>query len=936
MKPLKLVMSAFGPYPSCERVDFTRFHEVPLFLIHGRTGAGKSSILDALCFALYGVASGAERQSAQLRSQWAEPDRLTEVTLDFALGSTVYRIRRRPAQKRPRRRGEGMREVPPTACLWKRRADLPEEEDGTPIAEGVRDVTEAIESLTGLTAKQFRQVIVLPQGEFRKLISATSTEREAILDSLFDTSVFARIQEMLKSRAAELGRWRLQILSERKSVLEGLGLNAECDDDEACIRLNALVSTIDKKRAEIADRQARLQAELVAVRACSDALADHGHALANLEKAQEAFNAAQKEAKEAEKTWQVALAGEEKRLSLQRRRDALQEHLEEVKRYDAALRERNDVERICAEVTRELASCREKRKQIDAEIRTIEQELMKLAAAGERKQRLQQERDTLQKAMAQRKRLRALEKQIAEAEDACEVAARALKEAKEHLEVAEKRSKALQQSLHASHAVMLAMHLRPGEPCPVCGSLDHPQPARAERKEAPDEATIVEAEAMLAEARAVFEAKREEAARAERSRDALRAERRSIQDVLLVSELSDEAVAQHLQRVEARLAETEKAAARQEALAERLACLREALPELEQRIERLMHEERAALEHRAALRARIAEIEARLPEEMRDLKRLQAEIAHAEETLVRLERERATAETAWREAVNRLNAAEGRLQQAQEEHLRTENALQEAYRRCKEAGLDDLTRIDFSQSEELSSTRKDLAARLESLQATIEDLQQEEGRLQERLEVCEDRRRALQRLQKEDAALRAEHDRMHALAELAAGDNPLKTSLQRYVLAVLFDEILQAANLRLQVMSERRYLLERRRTIEDRRRAGGLELDVYDAWTGESRPVQTLSGGEGFLAALALALGMADVVQTRSGGIRMQTLFVDEGFGALDSEALDKALLTLESLHGEGRMIGIISHVGELRERIPARLEVIRTPQGSRICHHAP
>ncbi|WP_038034957.1 AAA family ATPase [Thermopetrobacter sp. TC1] len=941
MKPLKLTLSAFGPYPEREQVDFARFGTAPLFLIHGRTGAGKSSILDALCFALYGVASGSERQIVQLRSQWAHEDRLTEVTLDFALGDAHYRIRRRPAQKRPRRRGEGMVEIAAAAHLWKRTPEMSDEEDGTLIAEGVRDVTEAIEDLTGLTAQQFRQVIVLPQGEFRKLISASSGERAAILDSLFDTWIFNRLQEALKARAAALAERRGRIEAERKGVLDSLQLSAEMSDEQALAFIDSSIAEIEKNREKIAADQQRLHTTLAAAQTCLDALSDHRRAQIACEKAEETLKAAEAAAQTAEKAWQAALARDEERLALQKRRDLLRERLDDVSRLHEALHKKKETEQTLAGLEKALGSAREKHEQTAAELRKIEEALMALSASAERKQRLQQERETLQKAMAQRERLKGLKERIAQAETAYEAAQAGVEQARARLKAAEEHYNALQARLRASHAALLAAQLRPGEPCPVCGSREHPHPARVDGagEGAPDDAAMARAEAAVTEARNAFEAAQEAAREAERQREVLKAERNSILDILLLSELTDDALARQLQRIAADLTKAEEDIARRDALTAQQPRLQATLSDLEQHIEEKQKEERAALNQKAALQAQIAEIEARLPEDMRDLARLQAEIARIEREIARLEQQRAAAEVAWTRAKGVLDAARGRLQQAKEEHTRTEKALlmaRQAGRDAQDADLAALMTFDMKQPQTLPAAERALAAHIETVRTTLKELQQEDGRLQERLKMFEDRRDALRRLQQEDAAIKAEHERVHALAELAAGDNPLKTSLQRYVLAVLFDEILQAANQRLLVMSERRYRLFRRRTVEDRRRAGGLELDVHDAWTGESRPVQTLSGGEGFLAALALALGMADVVQARSGGMRMQTLFIDEGFGALDSEALDKALLTLESLHGEGRLIGIISHVSELRERIPARLEIIRGPHGSRIRHHAP
>ncbi len=882
MKPLTLVMRAFGPYAGEQRVDFSALARQPLFLVHGPTGAGKSSILDAICYALFGEVSGSSREkAAQLRSLWAAPEVATEVTLDFMLGDACYRIRRRPAQERAKKRGQGTTPEGPKAWLWRRPPDAPEEEDGTLLESGDRKVDARISALLGLTAAQFRQVIVLPQGEFRRLLDASTRDRQAILQKLFDTELFARIEQVLKARAEGL-KQQLQAFETRRAAL--LSPHAVEDEDALRENLQKVDSEIEKSSATIkkyekkeeSSRQALEQARLLARR-----LREHAEAqrrLAALRAQAPRFADMEQRLARAEQ----AAALEPLHATLRERRTAEAESAAALQRAEAAAQKATETLQRAEKALNEARRAAEELPNLTQQITRLETLLPDIQALAERET----------EAAALEKECAGLEKQLAQQ-------AAALQQAGGREQQARERLQALQAALREAHAVALAHTLRDGSPCPVCGATEHPAPAHARAGEdasasaAPSPEALKKAEQALRKAEE--QVRQAQAAHDEQQRTLLRQ-----QDRL-------EVLREELARLRGRLPEAwrdadaarrqlEEMKARQQALQAALTQAEKAYEEARQAAQQAQAQQQAARQaHEQALRQREKQ-------EQKFAERLLAEGMEDE--------------AAWLSM--RLGEEERQeMRQSLASHreaLAAAEAL--AARAAKEAeGL---------QEPDMAA----LEAAWKEADAALGTAREAHGRLLERQRALRATLEQLQALRKEEEALRAARQDVHALSALASGENPARITLERYVLAALLDEVLLAASERLRVMSDGRYLLQRRAQA---RRGGGLELDVFDGWTGEARPVQTLSGGESFLAALSLALGLADVVQARSGVVRMDALFIDEGFGALDAEALERALDALLRLKAEGRLIGIISHVAELRERIPAQLEVKAARGGSHV-----
>jgi len=1011
MRPLVLRMSAFGPYAGSESLDFRVLRGNPLFLIHGATGAGKTSILDAISFALYGDSSGAERDGRSMRSDFAAPDQTTFVELCFALGERCFRVRRVPEQERLKKRGDGTTTQQAEATLW----ELGDADDGPGTGKvlGTRwtRVTEKIEELLGFRSSQFRQVIILPQGRFRELLTARSDQREEILETLFDTERFRHIELALKQRAKVL-QDRVEKLSERRKTYldaagfeDAAGLDASlvqldqeiADGDQSNVALRARVVGADKcleeARQTIAKFRARddarlrldeLERQLPHIAVARDELgrARQAAALDDLasqrETAQTQLHTAESElracrvaleqANESVARTGKAVADAAKRRSERERKmtelnrlEALRGQLQPLEdarlELEAAEAVMTEADQKWAALVRETAE-RESRRQhtlneIEA-LRTTWSGFPPVEEGIEAAETLRRQWEELESARAG---LAEMESQLSAAEAA-----------EKHLGGALEERRAAVRHLQAQQLPVLAAGLVDGEPCPVCGSRKHPHPARGELdlemadNGLGDPLALAAAETEFDRARgqttAVVREVAEQRARVERleetlgekawlSRPDLEQAARQLQDRLR----EQQGAQRELERLQVLYKEIVDSAQARDGVAK----------EIEQMATR-------AREQRASARTRVAERQASVPDRYRESGALQAETdslrAEVEEIdglLQSAQDEHARADRLGASAQTALDKADAALGQAAK-HARECDTRWAARR--KQAGFGDdaaflEARLEEGEIERRVSAIETFDNALHAAQVRLKDAQQgvagltppdtarlelEANSLREELSAAElrqgsrvERQRALAATVGKFGAAGAELALLEAayadagrISQVARGDNPFRMSFQRFVLAALLDDVLVSASQRLHSMSKGRYRLQRVTREGGRRRPGGLDLEVDDAYTGKTRAVTTLSGGEGFQAALALALGLADVVQSYAGGIRLDTMFIDEGFGSLDPEALELAIDTLVDLQASGRLIGVISHVPELKERIPTRLEVQAGTAGSR------
>lgn len=773
MKPLQLTMRAFGAYADEQTIDFTLLGDKNFFLIHGPTGSGKTTILDAISFALYGSASGDLRESKSLRSDYAPAEQKTEVEFTFSSGEQIYQVLRAPEQELKKQRGEGTRKVPAAAALFKLLADGSKE----PLAAKSDEVTKKVTELIGFKAEQFRQIVLLPQGEFRRFLIAESKDRKAILETIFKTELYRRIETLLADRSSAIDSDYKLLKQQRQFILD----SSHCEDQ----------AQLSGKLQELQQQQASIAAALLA-------------AASQLETAKQQ----RQQAQEVHNAFKEAAAAQTALQSLLEQRPAVAA----VKNEAAQAEKAAFLEEIYNSTLRAHKHNEESKKTA----------LHAAAATTSAQEGLQELHQQLQK------QLQLL--QLGDITGASDLT-QALELLNRH--ILHLNSETAKLSGVTAELERLAGTLVDNEPCPVCGSPHHPKPA-----------TVSAAQ------KAELQAKMQSLA----------------QKTQLLQHLQ-----QQYQQAQIQLARCEAA---QTAAHSALASADTEFLELRDRFkERLTASEFTTQnDFLAALR----------PESKR--RELQQTITTYEQNLA---------------------AATDRLQRAQ-------------------AAVDGKTAPDLDAV---------LAAEQHASQHYNGLTAQSAVAARERAELERQQQQLLQ-LEEKMTDLQEAYQTAAALAETARGNNTARLTFSAFVLQAILDDVLQAANLRLTSMSRGRYSLSRTGDVLDARRENGLNIEVTDSFTGVARPVKTLSGGEIFLASLSLALGLSDVVQAYAGGIHLDTILVDEGFGTLDTEALDMAIRTLTDLQKGGRLVGIISHVGELRERISARLEVIPGQRGSRAIFH--
>ncbi|WP_432053599.1 AAA family ATPase [Streptomyces sp. bgisy022] len=989
MRLHRLDLTAFGPFGTAQSVDFDDLSAAGLFLLHGPTGAGKTSVLDAVCYALYGAVPGA-RQSGQgttLRSDHADPGTRTEVTLELTVAGRRLRVTRQPPWERPKKRGTGttvdkaqtwLSERDPVGGTWK------------DLSRSHQEIGEEITQLLGMSREQFCQVVLLPQGDFARFLRADAEARGRLLGRLFDTRRFAEVEKRLAERRrgteARVREGDAALLADAHRMQQAAGDTMDLPDltpgdpgladavlsaaavarstareqlTVAHCRLAAAESArtaaavaLDESRerdrlqrrfAEARERAARLaeraaghrenearmararKAETVAaaldLRESADT--DHRRATAAETRARALLPAALADAGAAGLAAAARRAAEE--------RGGLESARRAEQRLTRLLDERSDLDR---------------QERADADV--LDEAEAWLAQWERTRDGLREAIDTAQQAAARADDLAARRDAAAQrltaARQRDDLAARTEDARRTALDAAERATRArahwldLKEQRLDGIAAELAAHLTDGAPCAVCGATEHPAPARRDAGHVDRETE----ERALADSRAAEVAHAEDERTLSTLREALAAAR---------AEAGDTPV----ERLADALAELEDAYARARDAASLLHSAQEELRRAERE-----HALRTAARQEAAVRAA-------------------ARVGHRE----RLDRERAALEEELTRARGSARSVTERAAELERDVARLTEAAdaartaEDTAQRLKDADArlaDAAYRAGFDTPEDAAAARLDDAAHRE-LQRRLDAWQHEEAAVRAVLaepgtaaaaaqppadvaaaqraaeeadrrvrEAASARDAAARRCAELDrlsarcadgarrlAPLREEYDRVARLATLTAGtsaDNDRRMRLESYVLAARLEQVAAAATVRLRRMSSGRYTLVHSDDRAGRGRSG-LGLHVVDAWTGRERDTATLSGGETFFASLALALGLADVVTDEAGGVRLDTLFIDEGFGSLDDQTLDEVLDVLDSLRERDRSVGIVSHVPDLRRRIHAQLEVVKSRSGS-------
>jgi exonuclease SbcC len=1016
MRPLYLELKAFGPYADRQRIDFAELRDYRFFLIHGPTGSGKTTLLDAMCYALYGDTSGKIRSGENMRSDYAEATTVTEVCFDFAVGADWFRVRRIPRQFIARKRGEGMMEVGENAQLFK--LDESRQEIAV-LAEKTSRVTAEVQRILGFKSDQFRQVVLLPQGDFRRLLLAESSERQAIMQMLFKTEYYSVVEQRLKEEAkqwtqqyaeTDIKIQELLTLAEAESLEE---LQQRTTNDQANLQFQAdqiilaaqavaakrqlLVAAQEEQRILNERQQAgdacnALLLEQAAVKAKRHELeralqaAAAGEFFSLVQTRRQEFNTAMQSFQQSETGLSVATerqqAANQRWLELQAREPEIEQliqektMLEEWNNRTSGLTQAASDARLLR-MTAEAAATAANKAATDVKLQ--EQKLTELNAGEQSASRIAAELGSRQAnlrqwqgACARRAKYDQAQVALLAAGKRLEQAALDAERARQRAEQAQLQLTEVQERWELEQAAMLAGELREGAPCPVCGSTEHPAKAKPVDG-APDQAVLRQQRQHLAECNRLLEQARKLEYEVQAERDALMNAAKLLEEELGDLLDCDQAVlAAKLSAAQQDWQQASRASEEAVSLRDKIAQAQQLLITLKQQAEQAELASRQAENQAGAAEAVVLERQAAIPAEFRELTVLQQKIAAVETRLNGLRTLLADARQQAEAAKNQLAQATASQMERSEVLRQARLILQEAEhtksQRLSEAGFAD--EADYQAAVRTLEQRtlmeqqiREFAARLTAarerleraeqaaarilqqpdvaaLEAAVSEASEQEQQLRVAAELTRDRLQQanglivrLEKLVAERQEAEEKHSLFSGLHEISAG-RLTGVSFERYVLGFLLDEVSLFANLRLKEMTRGRYRLRRREDRSDKRKGAGLDLEVIDGFTGEARPVQTLSGGETFLASLSLALGLADVVQSRAGGIHLETLFVDEGFGTLDPETLDLAIKALLDLQAGGRLVGIISHVPELKESIDARLAIIPTDKGSRAEFH--
>ncbi len=926
MRPLSLTLSAFGPYAGVTEIPFHKLGGQGLYLITGDTGAGKTYLFDAIVFALYGEASGSVRESFMFRSKYAKGEEETYVRLRFLFREEIYEIMRKPEYLRPSKRGGGMTVSRPEAELI-----YP---DGQVVTK-TKEVTSAVVKLLGIDREQFTQIVMIAQGDFLRLLYAKTEERSRIFREIFHTKAYALLQERLKKDAAQL---QSQCEAYSKSITQYRdGILWEPDNqpgqEETALTedlLQALADTIRRQEEKIEvyrreigefDRSIEAQNQMIGRLESQRKLREE------LLKAQEEIRCITPLLSASKETLDGLKQQKEEMDNLQ---DVIKRNKEQLAEYDQLeklQRQQTEAERALQAKQQTLLAQQAETAKLKARQTSAKEQLEALpdtiamaAAAQQKLTALQQEEAALQELSGQVLKALQLYEQLYQVQEDYQLAAQVYEKNKNDYEQIQRR-------FLDEQAGVLAQTLQEGAPCPVCGATEHPKPAKM-TKEAPDQAQVERAKAAWEKSSEIRQSKSKKAGEALASAQAMlhvvQTGMEKLQTELSVFEkqcFEDKEAAAYLRASEERMQEslqikkTEIAGQRTtaERLRERqrqLENLRKEAPDFDKRLlsaqeacketELDLEKDRMAVQ---VLCDKIRETAERLP--YQEKKQAQSCIDAQEQILGGYDKELAAAQSTYEEQEKRYQSAL---------HKRETLAGQIA-------GQEEDTEIDRVREEQ------------QKLVQERQKRQREKEQVSHRYETNRDVKAMIE---KRCVTLQDVEHTWAMVKELSATMNGTlsgkdKIMLETYVQTRYFDRIIRRANTRFMVMSCGQYELKRADQAQNQRSQSGLELDVTDHYNGTVRSVRTLSGGEAFLASLSLALGLADEVQSSAGGISLDTMFVDEGFGSLDERALEQAIQALLSLSEGSRLVGIISHVGELKERIGRKILVTKDPAlGSR------
>ncbi|QTM99595.1 AAA family ATPase [Sediminibacillus dalangtanensis] len=1030
MRAIKLSMTAFGPYRETQIIDFQEIGNESIFLITGPTGAGKTTIFDAICYALYGRASGNDRDHDSLRSHFAEIDQPTEVSFQFALKGRMYQVNRFPKQKKRKERGDGFTEDPA-------RAELYEVNDGETVlvASKIKDVNEMLEEQLGLDYEQFRKMIMIPQGEFRRLISENSKEREEILQKIFHTHFYEQITEELKKQSKQLleSIERLENRLEQEAVkIQWRKKEAE-ESDPIEITIEKLNEEIHEVRKDLEIDEQQLAKEKSALNAAQEAFykgKQLSELFAEFDQLQETsaklteqqsfvnekqkklelaeaaakiipfeeqvkrrksewenqisrLNSQKTKKKETEEWFQSVEADYKVELDRESEREQLKEQLETAKKQleqakhlvtlkqeqKQAEQKKQAADKNIQRLVDDMEKIRHQQDKLQVQVQQHQEKTKKYYQVEQKAKQAEEQTKKLEELLKQFEKLQELRQQYQQVHQQYNEKQQLI----EHLQTKMNELEAQQVN---NHALLLAQHLKEDCACPVCGSEQHPDPASG-RKEDVSDSQLEEIRKQLETAKKDFDdwqkyyIQVKSDGQAQRSlvdqnyqafKDSIDTlEGHAIEHLL---ESWNQTVTEEKRKMDLlykEIEQIEQASRQSEKLTKKVR-------QLESEMEELKQSKETITESWMHINMQVATAKQELSDEEQDPLVIQKKVSSKEKTLSEWMQKWENLQSRYQAGKEKLQELNTIIQQQRtfaketEQKLATEQAaLEEKIEHSHFPSIEayQSARITESESlnlkneiEEFNKQKHTTEKRLQTVnkqldgqeKPDIEELEASVRQCSEKLEAVnqniqnlkltvksyEQIRKSMLELLEEKQMKAKQYYDIGELADLARGENHLRLSFERYVLSAFLDEILLQANIRLDQMTDHRYQLIRSDQVAKRGAQSGLDLEVLDHHTGLQRSVKTLSGGEGFKAALSLALGMADVVQAHAGGVQLETLFIDEGFGTLDELSLEQAIECLKGLQQSNRLLGIISHVPQLKEEIPAKLQITPSQKGSK------
>ena len=907
MRPLKITMSAFGPYAGEVTLDMQKLGKSGIYLITGDTGAGKTTIFDAISYALYGEASGNYRENTTLRSKYASADTPTFVELEFEYNNEIYKINRNPEYPRPNKRGEGFTKQSANAELV-----MP---DGSVITK-IKDVSAKVEEIIGINKNQFSQIAMIAQGDFRKLLNCETNERSKIFRKIFKTEPYHNIEIKLSSLFNELKRNR----EKEKSGIEQYINQLKCNEnDTLSIELeraksgDVLIEDVIKLAGEIINKDTleytKTQKNIESINEEIEKINSNIKLYENQEATKKAYAKASAKLEdlktkrnECEKAYKSAKAQRERLDDLTKKINLINS---KMPKYD----ELKSLENSINERTQSFEKSNNLLKLKQQEITLLEKEI------DEKSKALEEVKGAdllVQKLTAQKEEIKKKAEALKELKteiDRCKTEQKNLKNAQSFAKSALDEYGALENEYNQIYiaffneqAGIIADELKDGEPCPVCGSTSHPNLAR-KSENAPSQADVESAQNLVKKAQEKADKARDTASALKSRFDEIAANVKSAAKKLFGTD--DNVFDDYNSNINALKKEYDCTLALLKTANEKLNLYQK----LDKEIPKIQEKQKSLSDEISKLNTQKASDEAFISENTKRVTSIKSELDFESADLAKDKlKEYTNLSNDIKNAIEKSKNDFDDIKSKYDTQKGTKASLENALKEFKEIDLASLNEKSLKLNEykkDVDETAKSLYSRIENNKSRVDDIS------------------------KKRDILKGYDDKyvwLKALSETANGDisGKEKITLETFVQMTYFDSIIRKANIRLLTMSDGQYELVRRSDAETLKKNEGLALDVIDHFNGSSRSVSTLSGGESFMASLCLALGLSDEIQSSNGGIKLDTMFVDEGFGSLDGEALDRALSALTSLSQGNRLVGIISHVDALRDRIDNKIVITK------------